>query len=91
MGLKGLLPKVKLILIKIADKNGKSTFNSLLKGLDFAEKNNASIINISLGADISNEEVTKKIDNLYNKNITVMAASGDYSNKIYYIQLIYQR
>lgn len=67
MNLKGLLPDVKVILIKIADQNGKSTFENLLKGLDMAEKNNATIINISLGADISNKEVTKKINDLYKK------------------------
>lgn len=81
MNLKGLLSDVKVILIKIADQNGKSTFENLLKGLDMAEKNNATIINISLGADISNKEVTKKINDLYKKNITVIAASGDYGDK----------
>lgn len=81
MNLKGLLPDVNVILIKIADENGKSTFENLLKGLDMAEKNNATIINISLGADISNIEVTKKINDLYKKNITVIAASGDYGDK----------
>lgn len=65
MNLKGLLPDVIVILIKIADQNGKSSFENLLKGLVMAEKNNATIINISLGADISNIEVTKKINDLF--------------------------
>ncbi len=38
MNLKGLLPDVNEILIKIADQNGKSIFENLLKGLVLAEK-----------------------------------------------------
>lgn len=60
MNIKGLLSNVKVILIKITDQNGNSTFKDLLKGLEIAEKYNATVINISLGADISNDEVTKK-------------------------------
>ena len=60
MNIKGLLSNVKVILIKITDQNGNSTFKDLLKGLEIAEKYNATVINISLGTDISNDEVTKK-------------------------------
>lgn len=60
MNLKGLLPDVRVVLIKITDRNGKCTFENLLKGLEEAEKSNASVINISLGSDISNDAVTKK-------------------------------
>lgn len=81
MNLKGLLPNVKVIVIKITDQEGKSNFEYLIKGLEIAEAHQASIINISLGGDISNIEVTKKINDLYNKNITVVAASGDYGDK----------
>lgn len=81
MKLKGLLPNCKVILIKVADYNGKSTFQNLLKGLDFAEKNKATIIQISMGSDISNLEITKKINELYEKHITIIASSGDYGDK----------
>lgn len=81
MNLKGLLPDVRVVLIKITDRNGKCTFENLLKGLEEAEKSNASVINISLGSDISNDAVTKKISDLYKKNITIVAASGDYGDK----------
>lgn len=81
MNLKGLLPDVRVVLIKITDRNGKCTFENLLKGLEEAEKSHASVINISLGSDISNDAVTKKISDLYKKNITIVAASGDYGDK----------
>lgn len=81
MNLKGLLPDVRVVLIKITDRNGKCTFENLLKGLEEAEKSHASVINISLGSDISNDAVTKKISDLYKKNITIVAASGDYEDK----------
>ena len=81
MDLKGLLPNVKVVLIKVTDKNGKCTFESLMKGLTIAEKNNVNIINISLGGNIENEEIDKKINDLYEKNITIVAASGDYGEK----------
>ncbi|EMD16670.1 hypothetical protein HMPREF9943_01047 [Eggerthia catenaformis OT 569 = DSM 20559] len=61
MKLKGILPNVKVILIKITDNQGKSNFSYLLKGLNAAERFGATVINISLGGDISNKKVADKI------------------------------
>lgn len=81
MKLKGILPNVKVILIKITDNQGKSNFSYLLKGLNAAERFGATVINISLGGDISNKKVADKILQLTRKNINVVSAAGDYHDK----------
>ena len=52
-GISGVAPKCRLIPIQIADENGRMTTSSILDGIFYALKNNASVINMSLGIDLS--------------------------------------
>lgn len=88
MNYKGVLPNVKIVVIKITDESGQSSFQNLLKGLEVAKEYGATIINVSLGGDIPNEAVNKKLQELYEQDVAVLVSSGDYGEKIYYTLLI---
>jgi subtilisin family serine protease len=53
VGISGVAPRCKLIPIQIADQNGMMTTSSILDGIFYALKNDADIINMSLGIDLS--------------------------------------
>lgn len=77
----GLAQKAKIVVIKAADENGRMTPESLLKGLKYAEKVKCDVVNISLGGYISSDDVANQIISMYNNNIAIIAASGDYAQK----------
>lgn len=70
-----------LVIIKAADDDGRMTHESLLKALQFAEKSNCDVVNISLGGYIASKEITAQLRKMYKQNITIVASSGDYSQK----------
>ena len=54
----GMIPSCKLIPIKVADANGFMTSTYIVKGLLYAVKNRADVVNISLGANLEGLEGT---------------------------------
>ena len=54
----GMIPSCKLIPIKVADANGFMTSTYIVKGLLYAVKNHADVVNISLGANLEGLEGT---------------------------------
>ena len=77
----GLSPNASVIVIKAADKDGRMNFQSLYNALSFARNKKVSVVNISLGGYKKSKNVEKLIRKMYQEGITVVAASGDYSQK----------
>ncbi len=53
VGISGVAPKCKIIPIQISDQHGRMTSSSILDGIFYALKNDADVINMSLGLDLS--------------------------------------
>lgn len=70
-GISGVAPNCKLMLIQIADRQGRMTTTSILDGIFFALKNGADVINMSLGIDIQNlaSSMTEQQQEAYSKTI----------------------
>lgn len=77
----GISPEAKLIIIKAVSDDGKTDNEYLLKALEISEEQSATVVNISLGGFKRDELVSKKIKEMSDNNITVVAAAGDYGNK----------
>lgn len=75
----GVAPEVKIMPIVTVDQNGNATPEILTKGVQWAIKNDADIINISIGGYLKDEGLKKAIESAVKKNIFVVAAAGDYS------------
>jgi hypothetical protein len=80
-GITGIAENAKIMIIKAVDDEGKTTGAHLADAIDCAINHNATIINISLGGYKSFDNVIAKIKTAVSKNITVVAAAGDYGNK----------
>lgn len=77
--IKGIAPNVNVISIKTMDQSGKSSTENLLKALEIAyQRNNISIINLSLGSYLEDENIKKMINKIIEKGITVVTSTGDY-------------
>lgn len=71
VGISGVAPKCRLIPIQIGDQNGMMTTSSILDGIFYALKNEATIINLSLGLNLTNafENLTEMQQEQYAKEI----------------------
>lgn len=63
--------------IKVLNDTGTTTSKNFCKGIDYAIKKKADIINVSLGFNDRNGVIDRCISNALNKNILIIAASGD--------------
>lgn len=81
MNIQGVAPKCKLIIIKVVDSEGVTSYSNLNKALEYAIDQGATVINISLGGTKKDTEIEKNIAKAIEKNITVVAAAGDYGDK----------
>lgn len=79
-GIWGIAPEAQIMPIVAIGKDGYTSEEALTKGVNWAIKNGATIINLSVGSRTheDNENLTKVIKLALKKNIIVVAAAGDY-------------
>lgn len=75
----GIAKEAKIMPIVVCDSSGRTKGEYLEKGIQYAIKNNADIINISMGSFNRNEGVENAINAAVEKGILIVAAAGDYS------------
>ncbi|MDH7603800.1 MAG: S8 family serine peptidase [Melioribacter sp.] len=73
-------PEVELLIIKIFDKELNSSYDLLLKAIDFAIEDKVNIINLSLGMTQQRDysELQKLCNKAYERNIVIVAAENPY-------------
>ena len=77
----GIATQSKILIIKGVNDEGKTNNKCLLKALECAEQNNATVVCISLGGHKTSEQVISKIKKMTDKGIAIVAAAGDYRQK----------
>lgn len=78
----GIAPNVQLMTVRVLDSNGTGYFSEIYQGMDYAIKNNADIINLSLG---TNADIWGFIDNLMEQltykakyyNVSIVVSAGN--------------
>lgn len=80
-GIVGIAPKANILPIKAIGESGKNDAKTIVKGINYAREKNATIINLSFGSHIEDPDVKRAIEEAQQKNITVLAAAGDYGQK----------
>ena len=78
----GTSSNVKILPIKVNDKNGRGTMNNVAKGIDYAIEHGADVINLSLSAEDPNHSVTvldEAIGAAVDRGIVVVVAAGNQS------------
>jgi serine protease AprX len=82
----GLAPKVKFVILKVLDKNGAGYTSDVIRAIDFAVANRASlgvdIINLSLGHPIleaaASDPLVQAVERASQAGVIVVAAAGNY-------------
>jgi subtilisin family serine protease len=66
-------------VIKVLDPNAgfKDSSDSLLDALDFVEKHNIDVVNMSFGKSDVHEEIVERIRDLTTKNVVFVASAGN--------------
>ena len=73
----GVCPKAKIIIIKVINATGECSPENLAEGISYAVKNNAKIINISLGTYIYSQILKDSIDYALSKGCIIVACAGN--------------
>ncbi|MBO1001812.1 S8 family peptidase [Pseudogracilibacillus auburnensis] len=82
-GIFGVAPKSKLLILKVMNRNGVGTINSIIQAIDYAMNwvgpngEKVKIINMSLGGPSPNETLHRAIKAARQKGITIVAAAGN--------------
>lgn len=75
-GITGTLD-VKIIPVKVLDKNGEGEVPNIVKGIKYAVDNGADIINLSFGTKGKSKEIEEAINYAKSKGVFVVAAAGN--------------
>ncbi len=84
IGVIGVAPKAKLMLVKVLGDDGFGSWSSIIEGIYYAAMHGANVINMSLGGYLSKDE-NKELVTALNKatrfahllGVTVIAAAGN--------------
>ncbi|MCD7910908.1 S8 family peptidase [Bacillus velezensis] len=84
-GIIGVAPEAELYCGKVLGDNGSGSYDSIAKGIEWAIKKEVDIISMSLGSSTKPPELLHKlIRQAYDKNILIIAATGNENSEICY-------
>lgn len=77
VGMAGIAPESLLYIGKVANNNGKTNYDWLISGVEWAIKEKVEIINISLEFPKGDKKLEKVIKKAAQKNIIILASGGN--------------
>jgi serine protease len=80
-GIYGIAPEAAIMPIEATDEYGLVAPESLAQGICWAVDHGADVICLSLGSHLYSESVADSIDYADSRNVIVVAAAGDYSER----------
>ena len=76
-GVFGVAPKATLIAVKVLDADGAGSLSDIVKGIDWATKAGADVINLSLGGPIGSAALERAVKQALASGVVVVAAAGN--------------
>ncbi|MHA1205402.1 MAG: S8 family serine peptidase [Candidatus Heimdallarchaeaceae archaeon] len=77
----GICPGAKIVLLKVLDDEGTTTYNTVLNALNYLqtikEQYNITVVNLSFRLDTQIKGIDDKINELANEGLVVVATAGD--------------
>jgi subtilisin family serine protease len=82
LGVVGVAPQAKLMIIKVLSDSGEGTTGALADGIRYAAANGARVINCSLGGDVADGRVDDAVKAAGDAGALVVASAGNDSRDI---------
>ncbi len=83
IGVLGVAPQVGYYALKAADSSGRCSWSDVIASIDWAVKNDADIISMSLGGSYSST-LKAACDSAYNSGVLLVAAAGNTGGSVLY-------
>lgn len=77
IGVAGVAPEVKVMPVRVLDRNGSGTNDWVANGITYAADNGAKVINMSLGGPSGSQALQDAVNYAWNKGVVVIAAAGN--------------
>ena len=82
IGIVGANPQALLMPITVLQSDGTGDIATIIKGIEYAVSNGATVLNMSLGFYVNSQALRQALENAYQKAVLVAAAGND--NKCIY-------
>ncbi len=76
-GVAGVCPQCSILDAKVLNDYGSSSSSSISDGVNWATRNGAKVINLSLGSTTQNRTLEIAINNAWSKGVVIVAAAGN--------------
>jgi subtilisin len=77
LGIFGVAPEAKLIIVKVCDRRGWCYGDDIASGIYYATDKGANVISMSIGGDEPDSEILAAIDYAVDNDVLVVAAAGN--------------
>jgi hypothetical protein len=84
IGITGATHNVKIMPIKVLDKNGSGYDSGIIEGIIYAADHGADVINLSLGGSQFSQALWDVVKYAYSKGVVVVAAAGNEASTVGY-------
>jgi serine protease AprX len=74
---KGVAPEASIIGVKVLGKDGSGSTTNIIKGIEWAVKNGADVISMSLGSSTHSQSSDDAIDNAIKAGVVCVIAAGN--------------
>ena len=81
-GMSGVAPRVRLMAVKVLDRNGRGSMAGVVAGMRYALRNGARVINLSLAGPQRSPALEKQIRAAQQAGVFVVTAAGNYGNDL---------
>ncbi|WP_395402095.1 S8 family serine peptidase [Arthrobacter sp. UC242_113] len=76
-GVAGVCPDCSILDAKVLNDSGSGSSSAIANGINWAVKNGAKVINMSLGQRVSSRVLETAVNNAWNEGVVLVAAAGN--------------
>jgi hypothetical protein len=84
VGVAGMGANLRVMPLRVLDGRGSGAVSDLISALDYARRQGAQIINLSLVLRFDSLSLREAVERLYADDILIVAATGNYGNQVYW-------
>lgn len=84
VGVAGMAANLRVMPLRVLDGRGSGAVSDLISALDYARRQGAQIVNLSLVLRFDSLSLREAVERLYADDILIVAATGNYGNQVFW-------